>query len=81
MDVAEKTLDNRITMRSEIEMFCKEVENLIPGQRLLFLLYFRYGHTKADIAALLEIHPANVARRLDKVVNIVNSRFLFEVKK
>ena len=73
-DVNQETRKNRIAIRNQVEMFCEEVKSLKPGRRLLFLLYFHYGHTQAEIAALLKIHPNSVAKRLKVITKILQAR-------
>jgi len=65
---------NRISIRNQIEIFTAEVEKLEPAKKLLFLLYFRYGHSQSDIAKLLKIDPGNVSRRLRKIATILEDK-------
>lgn len=68
-----KTQTERISLRSQTEMMCEEVEELETHERLLFQMFFRHGYTKTDIGKLLGVQYYTIARRLDKIAKKVQA--------
>lgn len=61
----------RIDSRSLIEQLCDIAQTLPAHKKLLFLLYFKYGHSTIEISQLVMKCDSTVGRRLKKVLDEV----------
>ena len=61
-------VDIRIQTRGKVEYLCNKANILPVHEKMLFHLYYRDGYSTIEISQLLMIHPANVGRRLSRIL-------------
>jgi len=54
--------------RNDVLLYCDIAEKFPAKRRLLFFMYFRYGHSMKEISELLGISESSVSRRLATII-------------
>ena len=67
-------LRRRILRRNWLEDCYKNIASLTPERQLLFAMYFIYGHSMKQIAALCGVHETSIGKRLKTIIRQVERK-------